>query len=78
MTFLLASNPAILGDLSKKNGMVSMSYELPVNHLAFFSFFSPVTNGFCEVEVLGSSFVKGMNSGAPGRYLRSGSGTLKP
>lgn len=38
----------------------------------------PVTNGFWEVEDLGSSFVKGMNSGAPGMYFRSGSGTLKP
>lgn len=33
---------------------------------------------FCEVESLGNSFVNGMKSGAPGKYFRSGSGTLNP
>lgn len=33
---------------------------------------------FLDVESLGSSFEKGRKSGAPGRYLRSGSGTLTP
>jgi hypothetical protein len=33
---------------------------------------------FWEVVSLGRSLVKGINSGAPGRYFRSGSGTLKP
>lgn len=33
---------------------------------------------FWEVVSLGSSLVKGMKSGAPGRYFRRGSGTLSP
>lgn len=33
---------------------------------------------FWDVVSFGRSFVKGMNSGAPGRYFRSGSGTLNP
>lgn len=33
---------------------------------------------FWEVESFGSSLVKAMKSGAPGRYFRNGSGTLKP
>jgi hypothetical protein len=33
---------------------------------------------FCEVESLGSSLVYGRNSGAPGMYFRSGSGTTIP
>jgi hypothetical protein len=33
---------------------------------------------FWEVVFLGRSFVKGIKSGAPGKYFLSGSGTLKP
>lgn len=33
---------------------------------------------FMDVLWVLNSFVKGMNSGAPGRYFRRGSGTLNP
>lgn len=33
---------------------------------------------FWDVDSLGSSLAKGMNSGAPGKYLRRGSGTRRP
>ena len=33
---------------------------------------------FCDVLSLGSSLTKGINSGAPGRYFRNGSGTRRP
>ena len=33
---------------------------------------------FCDVESLGNSLVNGRNSGAPGMYFRSGSGTSIP
>lgn len=46
--------------------------------LGFEASFPAFPLAFCEVESLGNSFVKGMNSGDPGKYLRSGSGTLKP
>ena len=43
-----------------------------------FAAVSALPFAFWEVESLGRSLVKGMNSGAPGRYFLSGSGTLNP
>lgn len=72
-------HPIYLGHLFKAglyDTDILMRETLPVLHLASF-FVWPVTS-FLDVESLASSFVKGMNSGAPGRYFRRGSGTLKP
>jgi hypothetical protein len=44
----------------------------------YFAFFSLLGNDFWEVDSLGNSLLKGMNSGAPGKNFRRGSGTLSP
>jgi hypothetical protein len=43
-----------------------------------FEAFSAFPFAFWEVVSFGNSLVKGINSGAPGRYFRSGTGTVNP
>lgn len=54
------------------------SAAVPGAALAGLPGFSAFAFAFWDVEPFGNSFVNGIYSGAPGRYLRSGSGTLNP
>ena len=52
--------------------------EVPAGTTFGLGALSTLPFAFWEVVSLGRSLVNGMKSGAPGRYFRSGSGTVKP
>ena len=54
-------------------------FDLHVRSITFYLLpLARVGSAFCDAFSFGNSLAYGRNSGAPGRYLRRGSGTRKP